>query len=247
MKSVISRIISSSVSSELLFSGGGLVRPLTVRRVATARRMRLAVDPRDGAVRLTLPRRASEAKARAWAEAQRAWVEHQLGLLSVPRPIVPGGNIPFRGETLPIDWAPAHPRTPRLDDGRLILGGPIEGVQRRVIAWLRREALRVLESETRAVAAKAGVTVGRVSIGDPRSRWGSCTSGGDIRYAWRLIMTPPHVLSSTVAHEVAHRLHMDHSPAFRAAEARLLGTDPGPARDWLREHGAALYWVGRES
>jgi predicted metal-dependent hydrolase len=126
----------------------------------------------------------------------------------------------------------------------LEVGGPIEGVSRRVIAWLRRAALKQFESETRAIAIQAGVTVGRVSIGDPKARWGSCSASGDIRYAWRLILAPPSVLSSTVAHEVAHRLHMDHSPAFRAAEARLYGADPEPARDWLRRHGAGLYWLG---
>lgn len=232
------------MNSELLFAQGDLLRPLIVRRVANARRMRLAVDPRDGSVKLTLPRRGSERAGRKWAETQRAWIEQQLALLPVPRPIEPGGTVPYRGDALRIDWSAERARTVTRDGDRLVLGGPIEGLSRRVIAWLKREALRQLEAETRAVAASAGVTVGRVAIGDPRARWGSCSSSGDIRYAWRLILAPPYVLSSTVAHEVAHRLHMDHSAAFRAAEARLLGTDPEPARQWLRQHGAGLYWVG---
>lgn len=233
------------MNSELIFAADGIVRPLTVRRVVTARRMRLAVDPRDGSVRLTLPRRASEAKGRAWAELQRGWVEHQLGLLPRPRPILPGGVIPFRGEELPIDWRLSFPRTPHLDDGRLIVGGPVEGLSRRVATWLRKEAFRVLEAETRAMADREGISVGRIAIGDPKARWGSCSAAGDIRYSWRLILAPRYVLTSTVAHELAHRLHMDHSSAFRAAESRLLRTDPAPARAWLREHGASLYWIGR--
>jgi predicted metal-dependent hydrolase len=232
------------VSSETFFGDGPLRRPLIVRRVANARRMRLSIDPRDGAVRLTLPRRASERAGRAWAETKRAWVEEQIAKLPRQRSIAPGEHIPFRGGEVSIDWSPGHSRVLRLEDGRLKVGGPVEGVSRRVVAWLRREALKQLETETRAVAEQAGVTVGRVSIGDPRSRWGSCSASGDIRYAWRLILAPPFVLSSTVAHEVAHRLHMDHSPAFRAAEARLYGADPEPARDWLRHHGAGLYWLG---
>ena len=233
-------------ASELRFRSGAIERPLLVRRIATARAMRLAVDPRDGAVRLTLPRRMSEARARRWAEDQREWVEAQLGRLPAPRPFAPGACIPFRGEQVPIEWAAAHPRLPRLDDGRLIIGGPVEGVPRRVAAFLKREALRVLAEETALIAERAGVTVGRVGIGDPRARWGSCSTRGDIRYAWRLVLAPGFVLTSTVAHEVAHRLHMDHGPAFRAAERLLLGTSPAPARAWLREHGAGLYWVGAE-
>jgi predicted metal-dependent hydrolase len=227
-----------------VFRVGAIERPLVIRRVATARAMRLAVDPRDGAVRLTLPRRMSEAKARRWAEEQRLWIEAQLGKLPAPRPFAPGAAIPFRGEQVPIEWASRHPRLPRLDDGRLVLGGAIEGVPKRVAAFLKREALRVLCQETARIAAQAGVIIGRVGIGDPRTRWGSCSALGDIRYTWRLILAPPFVLTSIVAHEVAHRLHMNHGPDFHAAEARLLGTSPARARAWLREHGAGLYWIG---
>ena len=116
---------------------------------------------------------------------------------------------------------------------------------RRIETWLKRRALAVLTEETAEFAAKAGVTVNRVAIGDPKGRWGSCASTGTIRYSWRLICAPPYVRRSTVAHEVAHRLHMDHSPAFHAAYRRLLGADPAPARAWLRRHGAALHWLGR--
>jgi predicted metal-dependent hydrolase len=239
-----SSITSSSVSSDLHFGAGEARRPLVVRRIAHARRMRLSIDPRTGDVRLTLPRRASERKALAWAEAHRGWIEAQLAKLPVPRRIAPGGTIPFRGEDLVIDWSPDHSRIVRIDGDRLTVGGPPEALGRRMVAWLRREALRQLEAETRTLAAAHGITIGRVSIGDPKARWGSCSSRGDIRYSWRLILAPPFVLSSTVAHEVAHRLHMDHSPDFRAAEKRLYGRDPAPARDWLRAHGAGLYWLG---
>ena len=60
-------------------------------------------------------------------------------------------------------------------------------------------------------------------------------------YSWRLILCPPDVRRATVAHELAHLLHMDHIPAFHAAHARILGEDPKPARAWLREHGAGLH------
>ena len=85
----------------------------------------------------------------------------------------------------------------------------------------------------------------RIGVGDARSRWGSCSTGGDIRYSWRLILAPPEVRRATVAHEVAHRLHMNHGPDFHAAVAHLFGRDPAPERRWLREHGAALHAIGR--
>ncbi|MBR7518504.1 DUF45 domain-containing protein, partial [Mycobacterium tuberculosis] len=83
-------------------------------------------------------------------------------------------------------------------------------VPRRVEAWLRREALRLLSADTADYAARAGVTVARVAVGDPRGRWGSCAASGAIRYSWRLALAPAAVRRATAAHEVAHRLHMNH-------------------------------------
>ncbi|WP_174298835.1 M48 family metallopeptidase, partial [Sphingomonas bacterium] len=95
-------------------------------------------------------------------------------------------------------------------------------------------------------AALAGVAVGRVAIGDPRGRWGSCSAAGAVRYSWRLVCAPAPVRRQVAAHEVAHRVHMNHGPAFHALVERLYGADPEPARSWLREHGATLHWLGRE-
>lgn len=237
--------MSSTASSDPVFAGGGRVRPLTVMRSPTARRMRLAVDPRDGIVRLTVPRRASLRAAIDWAQGQRAWIEAALDKLPCGRPLANGGLLPWQGGSLTIDWRECHPRRPRIDGDYLLVGGPEEMLSTRVLRWARREAAALLDAETRALAANAGIAVGRVSVGDPRTRWGSCSASGDIRYAWRLILTPPEVRRAIVAHEVAHRLHMHHGPEFHAAVEELLGEDPAPASRWLKTHGAALYWIGR--
>lgn len=217
-----------------------------VRRMPQARALRLAVDPRDGTVRLTMPQRAGLRHALSWVESKRDWIEAQLASLPRSLPLEPGGEVPFEGRPLLIDWRDGEPRKIWLEQDRLVLGGPRDSVESRIVRWMRGEALSRLDAETRAVAARAGVTVERVAVGDPRSRWGSCSASGAIRYSWRLIMAPVEVREATVVHEVAHRLHMDHSRAFHTAVRRLLGRDPAPEREWLRANGAALYWLGRD-
>ena len=214
--------------------------------------MRLSVDPASGRVRLTLPPRASLKRAMAWAEEHRGWIDAQRVKLPDARPFAPGAVIPVGGEDVVIDWSAERSRAitihrhPGLEPGsRLLCGGPLEGLSRRIETWLKRQALTILSDETAEYAAKAGVTIARVSVADPKARWGSCASSGAIRYSWRLICAPPHVRRATVAHEVAHRLHMNHSPAFYAALHDLYGADPTPARAWLRRNGASLHWVGR--
>jgi len=234
-----------SRAAPVLPSFGGA--PLIVKRMAQAKALRLRVDPRDGAVRLTMPARGPMGPALAWVEGKRGWIEAQLAAIPQPVAIGPGAVIPYEDGQLRVDWSPGGPRTPRVEGDRLVLGGPEELVARRVLRWLARQAAAVLEAETREYARLAGVTVARVAVGDARSRWGSCSSGGDIRYSWRLILAPPAVRRATVAHEVAHRLHMDHSPAFHAAVARLYGRDPAAERDWLRRHGSDLQRFGISS
>ncbi len=214
-----------------------------VRRPA-ARRLRLTVDPRTGVVRLVMPKRAALGPALDWVKTQQGWIEQQQQKLPVPQPIVPGMTVDFAGQTLILDWAEDHPRNPVLIGDSVRIGGPVDLMPARLLRWMKREAKRVLEAETQEFAAIADVSVGKISIGDPRSRWGSCSSNGDIRYSWRLILAPTAVRRATVAHEVAHRIHMNHSPDFHAAVARIYGRDPKAERQWLRREGSKLHWFG---
>jgi len=78
---------------------------------------------------------------------------------------------------------------------------------------------------------------------DTVSRWGSCSSTGGLNFSWRLILAPPFVLDYLAAHEVAHIVHMNHSPFFWKLVRRLhSGTDRAEA--WLKLHGADLHRYG---
>jgi len=224
-----------------------MMAEIEVVRHPTARRIRLSVDPTSGRIRLVLPRRAALNPALAWAEGKRDWIAAQRAALPGPLPYAPGAVLTVADAAITIVREDGSRRTPVLERDRLLVAGPAETLPRRVEAWLRRTALALLDRETAEFAAKAGVTVATVAVGDPRGRWGSCASTGAIRYSWRLVLAPGWVRRATVAHEVAHRVHMNHGPAFHALVARLLEQDPAPAREWLRAHGAALHWVGRSS
>lgn len=217
---------------------------MTLRVSSRARQMRLKVDTRTGAVLLTIPPRASRRKAIAWAEGHREWIETTLAQIEPSRGLAPGSILPFEGTAHTIEWNESWLRTPKIDDGLIKIGGPPETVESRLQRWLKQHAKSVLERETREFASKAGVTVTRVGVGDPLSRWGSCSTSGGIRYSWRLILAPDWVRRATVAHEVAHRVHMNHAPPFHALVEELLGWDPAPARQWLRREGAGLHRIG---
>lgn len=219
--------------------------PIAVVVHPRARRLKLRLDSRRGEIRLTCPPRASRRAALDWAASQREWVERQIATQPTGEAIEPGSCVPIDGVGHVIDWQPAASRRVERIHGRLVVGGPLEGVSGRIERWLRAEARTILAAETCQVAERAGVTVRAVTVGDAETRWGSCSSTGAIRYNWRLVMAPPHVRRWVVAHEVAHRLHMDHSPAFHAAEARLFDGDAESARTELRRLGPRLKGIGR--
>ncbi|MDO9368982.1 MAG: M48 family metallopeptidase [Sphingopyxis sp.] len=236
----------SNASSDLLAEGpsirvGDDAWPVRVVRHAQSRRYRLVFDGARGELRLTVPRRTNERAALKWASEQQLWLAEQVGKAVLPVNVGPGATVPFLGIGRHIDWAPTAPRAIRLDDDAVRVGGPAETVGRRVERWLKSQALDLMERESREIAASAGLSVGRVGVGDPRSRWGSCTHDGDLRYSWRLVMAPDHVRRATVAHEVAHLRHMDHGAAFHALVDELHNGDVAAARGWLRREGRGLH------
>lgn len=236
-------ILSIGTSESAIIVDGARVA-VRIRRSARARNYRLTLDATRGELRLSMPARASIRKALGWAQGHEAWVREQMARRAVTVRLKDGATFLLEGrETLIVCDTKAPGRVTR-DGDRLIVGGPEDTLGPRVLRWLKAEAKRTLELETRTLADTHGLNVTSVGIGDPKSRWGSCASSGAIRYSWRLILCPPDVRRATVAHEVAHLLHMDHSPAFHAAHARLLGSDPRPARAWLKAHGAGLHSIG---
>lgn len=233
--------MSPGLSDRAEIRVGDNVWPVRLVRHARAKRYRLIVDAARSELRLTLPRRASIKVALRWASEQQAWLEQQFDRARVPVVVGPGVGLPYRGAMRQVHWDAALPRRIEDDGDALLLGGALEQVPRRIERWLKAAALDLLTAESQALAAQAALPLGRVGVGDPRSRWGSCSAAGDLRYSWRLIMAPDHVRRATVAHEVAHLRHMDHGPAFHALVAELHDDDVDAARGWLRSEGRGLH------
>lgn len=215
--------------------------PLLVRRHAQARRLRMRFDPVKGEARLTMPPRAALKSALAWAAEQSEWIERQCLRMAENVRIGDGATIPVEGRPVRIVATGTPGRRIVLEEDVMIVGGPVMHAGSRVLRWLKERAKEALEVETRELAQRHGLPLTTVSIGDPRSRWGSCASSGAIRYSWRLILAPVFVRQATVAHEVAHLRHMHHGPAFHDLVRAISPVDPDRARAWLRREGAALH------
>ena len=210
---------------------------ITLRRSARARRFSLRVSRVDGRVTLTLPLRAREAEAMAFVQGQEGWLRGTLARMPVGTVVGFGCVLPVEGRMLTV--VPGAGRSVRIVGDFLEVPGVGGQVGTRVQAYLKTLARTRLVAASDRYSGMVGKVFTRITLRDPRSRWGSCTSSGGLMFAWRLVMAPPAVLDYVAAHEVAHLVEMNHSAAYWAV---VTGIYPGwkVQRDWLHSHGAGL-------
>lgn len=217
--------------------------PLELSRHPRARRITLRLNETGDGVRLVLPRRTPVQEAIAFAERNANWILKHLEKVPARVPFAPGAVIPVLGQDHVIVHDPGA-RLGAVREGRVIrVSGLAEHLPRRVEDFLKREARAVIAARAREKAARIERQVGRLSLRDTRSRWGSCNANGDLSFSWRLILAPEHVLDYVVAHEVAHMVHLNHSQRFWKL-AEKLSQDMPAARDWMERHGARLWRYG---
>ena len=104
---------------------------------------------------------------------------------------------------------------------------------------LAERARRYIPERVRYYAPKVGVDYGYITIRCQKSRWGSCSSKGNLSFNCLLMLAPPEVIDSVVVHELCHRKEMNHSPAFYAQVLRVF-PEYRTWRRWLKENGPAL-------
>jgi predicted metal-dependent hydrolase len=212
----------------------------SVRRSDRARRVRVRVDPRDGAVEVVLPRRAPAREAEAAVVQLRGWIVRRRAEVAAAQARVAarGGTVPYLGTSLVLVPQAGRVRVTRF--GHTLLVPEDEGAAREALErWYRRQARLEIAPRLDAAAAAVGRSYTKLTIRDQKTRWGSCSSTGAMSFNWRLMLAPEAVLEYVVRHEAAHLAVMDHSPRFWAVMARLMPGYEAPRR-WLRDHGGTL-------
>lgn len=218
--------------------------PVAVKVHPRARRMTLRVDRAQGRVSLTLPPGVDMDEGLRFVSRQRRWLRTRLAELPAQIPFADGTVLPILGDPHVIrHWPQGRAGVVRAH-GEIRVCGRKEHLARRVTDFLKSESRREIVPRVHAFAERIGRPAGRITLRDTRSRWGSCSSRGDLNFSWRLVLAPEPILDYVVAHEVAHLRHLNHGPRFWALVDELVD-DVAGRRRWLRQHGAELLRYGQ--
>jgi len=202
----------------------------SVRVSARARHARIVVRP-GGAIEVVLPKGVSERQVPAMLKARSRWLESAVlrmrEAVSDRPDATPPDRIALPGirEEYRIDYR-YHPDKRlqlRQAEDMLHLSGPVHEhalVRQRLHAWLKAEARVHLPRLLAETAREMNLTYQKVTIRLQKTRWGSCSVGGNISLNARLLLLPPQLLRYVLVHELAHLRHHNHSPAFWQEVAR---------------------------
>ena len=215
--------------------------PVTIRRLPQAKQMTLRVAPDGSEIRISIPRWARDEDALDFVTLRKDWIAAQLAHQAPRVAIGPGKAVPYRGTPHALHHDPALPRRIGIDGGTIRIGGPADGLDKRLARWLQAESRGLFAADLADYCHRAGVTAPALALSSAQARWGSCSARGVVRINWRLVMAPDAVRRSVVAHEVAHLVHFNHSPAFHALLAQVFEGDVADANGWLKRHGRGLY------
>ena len=256
---MVARVVETPAAANL---PGGRV-DYTLRRNPRSRTLRVTIDPRRGlVVSIPPPTRRGWARPEAAVEQflreRERWVRRHLARVERERAehaarggLNDGATIRYRGVPHRLVIGPAAPSARRstvaregLDEGDALVVR-LASRDRRGVAgilkdWFHARATDAIDRAIELHAEALGVAPGRVSLRDPRTRWGSASRKRALSFSWRLVLAPPDALETVVVHELAHLRVFGHGPRFWAlVEGRR--PDHLEWRRWLRRHSHELH------
>jgi len=210
------------------------------------RHMHLTVRP-DGKVRVTCNKRSRKGDIFAFVVESAPFIEKrtlELELLRKRFPkkeMVSGDTFLFLGRRLPLQvvWTFDHRIKVTVHENELEMNAPVKSTpEERAKAmrmFYRKQARRHLEERVKVFAARMRLYPKAVSIRGQSTRWGSCTSRGDISLNMKLMCTPENVIDYVIVHEIAHMAFMNHSKFFWDLVAQYF-PEYRDAKAWLKAH-----------
>jgi predicted metal-dependent hydrolase len=223
---------------------GNAAVPFELRRSRRRRTLGLTVTPQQ--VRIHAPSWTPRAEIDYYVQQQRDWLMRAWARMQANIPTLAEAKpnqVTYLGCNLTWEFHPSLFIELRRAGSILKIYAPSniepEGLVRN---WLLERATKLLAWRLARIARRLGRSPTRFALSNAQTQWGSCTRGGHIRLNWRLVQAPLPLIDYVAAHELAHLVHLDHSPAFWGQVA-VLCPDALARRATLRKMSVTLFRV----
>ena len=218
---------------------------LPVEVVRTKRKKTASIEIKDGLIRVLVPNSLTDKRVNTLLEERASWINKKIRLQAeMPsykaKEYVNGETFTYLGRNYRLKLVNTDTTTTRLKNGYLEV--PAQGekaIQASLTDWYTSHALAKLEEKTGRYAKTLNVEPSSVTVKDYKSRWGSCSTSGDITYNWRIIMAPHRIVDYVVIHELCHLVEHNHSDKYwKQVESLVL--DYRERRAWLKTNANTL-------
>ena len=205
---------------------GSTIRYTVVRSSRRKKTLTITIDPGNG-VRVLVPTRTPNAEIEAMVRKRAGWILRKLAEERPeprPRRFATGEKLYYLGRELPLVVQLTTGEVPsvNLSAGSLRIACPAglseeaqrAAISRALLAWYKEQAAELLGESVQRWQPEVGVSPARISIGDQKTRWGSCSPKGSLRFNLRLAMVPHALIDYVAVHELCHLLEANHSESF---------------------------------
>ncbi len=217
----------------------------------SSRRRSVAIEIVKGQVVVRAPTIIDQQYLQKFLQTRQPWVREKLDQqrqrqAEIPQRYYRSGEVfPYLGKDYRLDVSVGKENRITLienvESARSIdvLLAPRSQLRMKLRDWYRRQAETILQEKTDNYAAMLGVRVSAINLRLTKRKWGHCTHDGRIQYNWHIILAPEAVVNYLVAHEVSHRVHLNHSADFWHTVEQLC-PDFRNQRQWLKRYGHQL-------
>ncbi|MDQ3098924.1 MAG: M48 family metallopeptidase [bacterium] len=223
--------------------------PYRIERSSRSTRMRIVAETIVG-IRLLLPQRTPIRDGEKFIESNSVWVYKEWQRIAKARekqshlfePFLEKNTIVYLGKKyqLVIDVGKRVLPPVVVEDGVIVVQCVKADLAEKILErWYRQQAKAVITGSLEYYRAKMDLDYNDLTIKDQKTRWGSCSSQGNLNFSWRLILAPKDVLDYVVVHELAHLVEMNHSDRFWDVVTTYF-PDFKKQVKWLRENGVGL-------
>ena len=226
----------------------GFEFPVEVIRTNRKRSASIYLDGEG--IKVRVPKDLSDSRIYELIARKSPWIkrklkEAKLTMLPRPKEFVSGETFSYLGRNYRLKALFGDKPSLKLRGGYLeasisgSFGTQEEEIRSLLVDWYRKHAQERLEEKTHRYAKILQVEPKSISIKDYKSRWGSCSTTGDISYNWRIVIAPHRIVDYVVVHELCHLLEHNHSASYWRHVERVI-PDFQECRQWLKQNSKRL-------